>query len=231
MTQVTAFSYKAGNSVFHKMPAWIKVLFIPLFNIAVFSINWRFALCAVSVQAVLFFVLKFSLREQFCDLTPVIIYAVFMYLVDVISFTYLNLKTIDFFPAAAGALKASFLNENTFSTVLKFFACNQSAALMFKTSTGLELRKGIEQIELAVRKILPVKKEAQFSLVISMFILFIPAVFKIWGELKRAWTARGGKNSLKMYAVLFPLLFNAGLKYAWNTARAVSIRLSQDFYK
>ena len=95
---------------------------------------------------------------------------------------------------------------------------------MFKTSTSLELREGIEKIELFIRKFLPCKKESKFATVVSMFINFIPAVFKMWAQLKRAWFARGGKVSLKMYLALFPVLFSLGLKYSMDTAKAILIR-------
>ncbi len=95
---------------------------------------------------------------------------------------------------------------------------------MFKTSTSLELREGIETIELKIRKVLPCSKKPRFAIVVSMFINFIPAVFKIWNQLKRAWFARGGKYNLRMFLALFPVLFSIGLKYAFDTTKAVLIR-------
>ncbi|MCR4742928.1 MAG: hypothetical protein K5866_08695 [Treponema sp.] len=49
-------------------------------------------------------------------------------------------------------------------------------------------------------------------------------VSKIWNQSKKAWLARGGKISIKMYKVLIPLLFSVGMKKAYNMARAISIR-------
>ena len=59
---------------------------------------------------------------------------------------------------------------------------------------------------------------------ISMFINFIPGVFKLWNELKKAWIARGGKTNLKMFLKIFPSLFFLGLKNASDTAKAITAR-------
>ena len=60
--------------------------------------------------------------------------------------------------------------------------------------------------------------------VISLFVNFIPQVSKNWQQVKRAWKARGGKNSVRMYMVLLPVLFSVGMKQAYTTARAISVR-------
>ncbi len=224
MNNYSAFSYKAGHSVFHRMSAWCKILLIPVFNIAVFSLNWKFAVVFVGIQFVTFFCLRFTLKEQLTDLTPVLWYGIFMYLIDLISGTYIGFAELGLADSFLSALKKCLYDEKTFSTIVKFFACNQSAALMFKTSTSLELREGIETIELKIRKVLPCSKKPRFAIVVSMFINFIPAVFKIWNQLKRAWFARGGKYNLRMFLALFPVLFSIGLKYAFDTTKAVLIR-------
>ncbi len=224
MNNYSAFSYKAGHSVFHRMSAWCKILLIPVFNIAVFSLNWKFAAVFVGIQFITFFCLRFTLKEQLTDLTPVLWYGIFMYLIDLISGTYIGFAELGLADSFLSALKKCLYDEKTFSTIVKFFACNQSAALMFKTSTSLELREGIETIELKIRKVLPCSKKPRFAIVVSMFINFIPAVFKIWNQLKRAWFARGGKYNLRMFLTLFPVLFSIGLKYAFDTTKAVLIR-------
>ena len=133
----SAFSYKPGKSFFHRLPSWVKIIFIPLFNIAVFSINWKFAALAAVFQCILFFCLHFSVGEQTADLTPVLWYAVFLYLINLLTDTCLNFGELGLVKSFVGALKNCLRDEKTFSTVIKFFACNQSASLMFKTSTSL----------------------------------------------------------------------------------------------
>ena len=249
MANYSAFSYKPGKTFVHRLPSQLKILFIPIFNIIIFSLDWHVAAAFILIQFILFCFLKFTLKEQLTDLTPVIWYAIFMYLIGFCSEIYINLtsgslfangfletmqdiKPADLLSSILQAVKTTFSDEKTLNFVVKFCACNQSASLMFKTSTSLELKQGIESIEIKIRKFLSFRWktkndseiEPKFSVVISMFINFLPAVFKIWNQLKKSWKARNGKTSLRMYLVLLPVLFSVGLKYAANSAKAVCIR-------
>ncbi len=227
MAEYSAFSYKPGKSFVHKMSAWKKILFIPFFNIVVFSLDMRFAFACIILQGILFAFLHFTFKEQVIDLTPVIWYGVFMYMVGFVSESYMLIEKngmSDIISSIYNGGKIAFSDKRTLGFVLKFLACCQSASLMFKTCTSLQLKEGIELIEVSIRRYLPLKKEAKFAIVVSMFINFIPAVFKIWGQLKKAWVARGGKNGLKMYLTLIPVLFSVGLKYSFNCARSIMAR-------
>ena len=249
MANYSAFSYKPGKTFVHRLPSQLKILFIPIFNIVIFSLDWHVAAAFILIQFILFCFLKFTIKEQLTDLTPVIWYAIFMYLIGFCSEIYISLtsgslfangffetmheiKPAELLSSILQAVKTTFSDEKTLNFVVKFCACNQSASLMFKTSTSLELKQGIESIEIKIRKFLSFKwktkndseVEPKFSVVISMFINFLPAVFKIWNQLKKSWKARNGKTSLRMYLILLPVLFSVGLKYAANSAKAVCIR-------
>ncbi|MBQ3670319.1 MAG: hypothetical protein II921_02435 [Treponema sp.] len=228
MTENAIFSYKHGTSFVHKIPAWAKVLFIPLFNIIVFSFGWKVSVSCVLAQIALCFFLRFSPKEQLKDLTPVIFYAVCLYTLNIITQATASLiiskNDISSIPVLLSILKGSFNDRETAGLLVKFTACVQSASILFKTSTSLQLREGIEKIECAVRRFLPCKKEALFAETISSFINFIPAVFKIWNQLCRAWIVRSGKKRLSMYLILLPVLFSECLKYALNASRAITNR-------
>ena len=79
-------------------------------------------------------------------------------------------------------------------------------------------------MELAVRKLFHCKRETSFAQAVSLFICFIPQVSKNWQQAERAWKARGGRKSLRMFLVLLPVFFSVGMKQAYNTARAISVR-------
>ena len=213
----SAFLYKAGNSFLHRCPAWIKLLCIPALNILFLCLPVYFALGLIVVQFAIACVLRFSLREQFTDLKPVLYYAAFVLVMDLIM--------------CFGSGKMNFAEvfswdnqkESVFLLV-KIFCILQSASLVFKTSTSLELRDGIWTIEKAVRKIFHLKEKNFITNTISLFLNFIPMVSKIWNQSVRAWIARGGKKGIKMYHKLLPVLFFVGMKKAWNAARALQIR-------
>ena len=126
------------------------------------------------------------------------------------------------------ALKSGFLiaisNTETLKMLVKLFCVMQSASILFKTSTTLQIREGIGAIEGAIRHILPVSKKNTFTDTIALFICFIPMVYKNWELSKRAWFARGGKSGIKMMKSIFPVFFSVGIKQAFNAARAIAIR-------
>ena len=216
---MTALSYKPGNSLLHKFPAWIKIIFIPLLNVFVFKMPFYAALSLLCLQLIVSLVLRFTVKEILKDLFPVIFYAVILYvmnfLIQIFSPDYTDLKT---------AVINVFINSKTAVMLLKLFCIMQSASIVFKTSTPLALREGCAKIESAVRKVLPVSKKNKFTNTVSFFICFIPLVFKNWNRCKRAWIGRGGKRGIKMYAAVFPAFFSAGIKQAYNMSRAVCAR-------
>lgn len=230
----TAFSYKAGKSFLHSCPAWIKILIIPFVSIVVFKLPPIFAIVLFVFQMLLAFSLKFTLREQLCDLKAIIYYAVLLIFAKVAGFVCVCIKNeaIDFslivFPKIIGDFFTS--ERETWILLLKLFCVMQSASLIFKTSTSLEIREGLENIELAVRRFFYLKRKnadvakAPVAQTISIFICFIPQMSKNWLQAERAWKARGGKKTIKMLLVLLPVFFSVGMKQAYNSARAISVR-------
>lgn len=221
MSEFSVFSYKGGNSFIHRIPAWIKILYIPFFNVLIFSLSWQCAAAAFVLHIILFCAVKFSVKEQWNDFKPALYYAVFLYILNFITAAMVMWGTLDLLQVFINSIKAAVTDKETAVFVIKFSACVQSCSLMFKTCTSLELREGVEIVESAVRKVLPVKKEPVFAGAVSQLILFIPAVFKIWNQIVTAWTARHGKKGIRMFMVLIPVLFSVGLKYAWDTSRAI----------
>lgn len=225
-----SFSYKAGNSFVHKMPVIIKILLIPALNILFFMLPFYFSAVLLVIQFIIACKLRFSLREQFTDFKPVIYYAILLYFTGFIAQTFSIYfanhieENISFIEALKAGFTKTFTNSSTAIMLLKLFCIMQSASIIFKTSTSLQIREGVGTIETAIRKILPVSKKNRFTTAVSLFVCFIPMVYKNWQQCKRAWFARGGKKSIKMYLTIFPVFFSVGIKQAWNSSRAILIR-------
>ena len=209
------FSYKMGNSFVHKCPAWVKIFFIPVLSICTFSLPPLFSFALIFIQSALCFYLKFSVKEQLTDLKPAIYYFFLLLFTKFLAWLGTGFST-DF----------TFEKETIFM-LLKLFCLMQSSSIVFKTSTSLEIREGISIIEGKIRTILHLSKKNSFTDIISLFVNFIPMVGKNWYQAERAWFARGGKKSIKMYITLIPVLFSVGMKQAYNVARALQIRETQ----
>ena len=238
--EYSAFSYKSGNSLLHRCPAWIKILVLPVVSVAVFELPPVCAAALLLAQVVISFCLHFTVREQLSDLRAVLYYAAMLLFVKGIAFIAEAMAAVD---TPTHTFAFSELLE-TAVMLLKLLCVMQTASLVFKTSTSLQLREGLEKIELSIRKVFRVRRSprnkdassasgapsmstrdsAPVAGVIALFVCFIPQVSKNWQQVKRAWKARGGKSSIRMYIVLLPVLFSVGMKQAYTTARAISIR-------
>lgn len=225
----SAFAYISGNSIIHKCPAWIKILFIPFLSILFFYLPPVFSVVLIFVQFTIAFLLKFSFSQQIKDLKPIIYYAIlllFSKIIVLIATSSLVLQIKAFFQTSHSFYEicSLILTNETFIMLLKLFCILQSTSILFKTSTSIQIRRGFEKIEKTIRKILHLKQKNTISGALAMFLNFIPIVSKIWGELKISWKARMGRGGLKMYWTLLPVFFSVGMKKAWNSARAVQIR-------
>ena len=138
----SAFSYKAGNSLIHKMPAWGKIIFLPLMSIAIFSLPPVFAIGIFVFQLILSFCLHFTIREQLKDLKPGLYYSILLIIYSLLS------------SLIAGLSAGSTLSEIKFGIdsasifmLIKLFCLLQTASILYRTSTSLEIREGCEKIE------------------------------------------------------------------------------------
>ena len=231
----TAFSYKQGSSFLHRCPVWIKILLLPLISLSIFYLPPYFALALIALQTLVSFLLHFTVREQARDLKAVFYYASFLILVKIIGSLVAAISTgtlSSFELSVLPQILLSFLisEKETWILLLKLFCIIQTASLIFKTSTSLQIREGLEVMELAVRRTLHLKPlvdgrpNSPVAQAVSLFICFIPQVSKNWQQAKRAWKARGGRKSLHMFIVLLPVFFSVGMKQAYNSARAISAR-------
>jgi energy-coupling factor transporter transmembrane protein EcfT len=64
------------------------------------------------------------------------------------------------------------------------------AEIIFETTSSLEIRICLEQIENAFSFIIPPLKKIRLSLIISLAITFIPQVFEKWNQVHLAVKAR-----------------------------------------
>lgn len=232
----TAFSYKQGSSSLHRCPAWVKILLLPLISLSIFYLPLYFSLILIALQTLVSFLLRFTVREQARDLKAVFYYAVFLIFVKIIGSLAAAISVGTFFSFEFSTFPQTLLSfliseKETWLLLLKLFSIMQTTSLIFKTSTSLQIREGLEVMELAVRRSLHLRPlvngrpNTPVAQTVSLFICFIPQVSKNWQQAERAWKARGGRKSLRMFIVLLPVFFSVGMKQAYNSARAISARI------
>lgn len=221
-----SFSYKAGSSFLHRMPAWLKILAVLVLSAAAFSLPSGFPVVLAVFQVFLAFLLRFSFRDQAGDLKVVLYLAAFLYMTGFAGFfcaAFFGCGT-DFAPALESSAEKAFGNPGTALMLVRLLCVLQVSSLAFRTTTALEMRGAAAEIEGAVRRFLRLGEGSSVSDLVSFTFCFIPLVFRIWSRLETAWRARRGRTSPRMFMTLLPALFSVGMKDAFNAARAVTAR-------
>ena len=224
-SESSLLSYRQSSSFIHKLPAELKILFIPVINLLCFYLDYRFSIIMIILQFLLSCFLKISIRDQLKDLKPVLFYAIFLIIIKITGYVSLNINEhLNFISFISSEKETGIL-------LLKLLCIMQSASVFFKTSSPLQIKQGLKNIELFIRhpiRFIKNKNEltchTTLSDTISAFICCIPMVAKNWKSLCLSWKARGGKKNIRMLCVLLPVFFSTGLKQAYNHARAVTIR-------
>lgn len=114
LSQNFAFSYIPGTSIFHKCPALVKIILLPVFSVLIFVLPLWFSLACIIIQFICGLAIKISARQILKDLMVVFFYALMLALV--------------------GQLKANIV------ILVKLLCLLQAGSLFFRTTTSLQLR-------------------------------------------------------------------------------------------
>jgi len=202
MVNNTVFKYKTIKGFLHEIPALIKILV--LLPLSFFCMYLPPVLLGVGIVFTVFmaFICGLSLHDQLTDFKPVLYYALLMYALSVFSnlinnFRYLpiNQLLIVFIP-----------NQEYLRITLRLALIVQISALFFRTTSSLEIR---ELVRLET---------------ISIFLCFIPEIFKIWTSINLAWKSRGGKDGFGKIKTLVFILISLSFEKAALKARALEAR-------
>ena len=222
------FRYRKGNSILHRIPALIK-----LCTLIILTINIMFLPLPVICAGIILLVIPallcgFSVKEQFADIKPALFYAFFLYLINVFG----NLSSIGFtIGSIEDLLNLAHPSYEYGLYSLRLVLVMQLSALLFRTTTSIEIKEAICDVEIVIRRALrtlPFAKNislgTQFGTSAALMISFIPALFELWEKLNRAYRARGGKGGLKQFRVLIVALIALSFHYAEKKDRALMAR-------
>jgi len=191
------------------------------------------------VIAVFFaFFFRFTLREQLTDFKPAFFYTILMYSLSVFSNSINNKDIIDItnslFTFNYSMLNVFIPHQDYIRIVLRLTLIIQLSALFFRTTSSIELRDCLNNIERFIRRVfssLPflgknISLSVKFAENISLFLSFIPEVFETWSKINLAWKARGGKQGFKKIRMLIFILISMSFEKAAIKAKAIEARRS-----
>jgi biotin transport system permease protein len=204
MVNNTIFRYKIIKGPLHKVPAVLKLFLLLPLSFFCMSLPPFWLRAGIVFCVIVSFICGLSFQEQLTDLKPALYYAVLMYFLSIFSNFTDNFRLISFYES----IKALIPRREYLRIILRLALIVQISALVFRTTSALEIREAV-------------KLE-----IISIFLCFIPEIFKIWTSVNLAWKARGGKDGLlKIKTVIFVLISlcfeKAALKVKAIEARSV----------
>jgi biotin transport system permease protein/energy-coupling factor transport system permease protein len=220
------FRYKAAKGILQRLPAGLKLLlFLPL-SAFCFSLPLPFLAAAIAALVILAFLCGFSPGEQFCDLKPAAFYALLMYVLSVFSALLENCEAMPLVSLALLMPKRDFL-----LSALRLVVIVQLSALLFRSTSSLEIREALAGLECRIRgglsripllKKINLKPRAAQS--IALFAGFIPEIFATWAQIDLAWAARGGKRGIRKIRTLVFVLISLSFEKASRKTKALAAR-------
>jgi biotin transport system permease protein/energy-coupling factor transport system permease protein len=196
------FKYKTKRGLLHKVPAIIKLLSLLPLSLFCLSLPSLWLGAGILFCIITAFICGLSLYDQVTDFKPVFYYALLMYALSVFSNFIDNYKTLPmerFFTVLIPDMEY-------LRIILRLALIVQVSALLFRTTSSLEIREVVR------------------SEILSLFLCFIPEIFKIWNSVNLAWKSRGGKEGLSKIRPLVFILISLSFEKAALKAKALEAR-------
>jgi biotin transport system permease protein len=196
------FKYKTIKGPLHKVPAVIKLLLLLPLSVFCMSLPPLWLGAGILSAVLAAFICGFSLYDQLTDFKPSFYYAILMYVLSVFSNLIDNFRLMPL-----NQFFTMLIPDHEYLRItLRLVLIVQISALLFRTTSSLEIRE-VVRLE-----------------IISLFLCFIPEIFKIWTSINLAWKSRGGKEGLAKIKTLMFILISLSLEKAAIKAKALEAR-------
>jgi len=202
MVSNTVFRYKTIKGVLHEVPVLIKlILFLPISFVCMYLPSLGLGV-GIVFAVFMAFICGLSLHDQLTDFKPVLFYAILMYALSVFSNLIDNFRHM-----SANQFLTIFIPKHDYLRItLRLALIVQISALFFRTTSSLEIRE-VVRLE-----------------IITLFLCFIPEIFKIWTSINLAWKSRGGKDGFGKIKTLIFILISLSFEKAAVKAKALEAR-------
>jgi len=199
----TVFKYKAIKGTLHKVPAVIKLLLLLPISVICMSLPPLWLGVGIIISVFAAFICGLSLHDQLTDFKPAFYYAILMYVLSVFS----NLLIVNFRLTPVNQFLTVLIPDIEYLRIaLRLVLVVQISALFFRTTSLFEIRE-VVRLE-----------------IISLFLCFIPEIFKIWTSINLAWKSRGGKDGFIKIKTLMFILISLSFEKAAIKAKALEAR-------
>jgi len=224
----SVFKYKTVKGPLHKLPAMLKLfILLPLSGLCM-SLSPLWLGGGIIVLTLTAFLCGFTLREQLTDLKPAAIYAFLMYALSVFSTLLEKWRDITIQTLTAALIP----REDFLRVALSLAVVMQLSALLFRTTSSVEIREGLFAVERFFRSVfscLPFfgkqfSPHPRFAQNITLFLCFVPEIFQTWSSIDLSWKARGGRQGWAKIKTLVFILITLSFEKASVKAKAFEAR-------
>ncbi|MBQ2050419.1 MAG: hypothetical protein II493_08485 [Spirochaetales bacterium] len=199
------FSYSKGGSFIHRTPAWIKLLVLIAVPFTVSTTPVFICVGLMALFALLALMSGMGFTKFLRDLRPIGIYCVMIALIDALSYV--------FFDRSRAVITQSSLN-----LILRLLCAMEATSVFFRTTGTYEITSTLQAVERAVTF---GHSRLAVSGMLSLFLSFLPQIFRTWSDIDCAYRSRGGKGGPSRIVRLMPVLITVSLKKASTTYMAL----------
>ena len=202
------FSYSKKRSLIHRIPAWIKLLILIATPFTLYLTPIYVCLSLMGFFAVLAIISRTGFSRFLRDLRPIAYYCLMIIAIDVLSYLLFDKNR-------------RIISDSSIQMILRLLCAIEATSVFFRTTSTYEISYTLQAIEKAVTF-----GHTRFvvSGSLSLFLGFLPRIFKTWSDIDLAYRSRGGKKGIAKVIKLLPVLISVSIKNASTTYMALQNR-------
>ena len=202
------FSYSRKQSLIHRTPAWVKLLVLLATPFTVYLTPLYICVSLMALFLVLAIVSEMGMERFFRDLRPIAWYCLMIIAIDVLSYLLFDRNR-------------DVITYTSLQMILRLLCAMEATSVFFRTTSTYEISCTLQSIEKAVTF---GHSRLVVSSVLSLFLSFLPRIFRTWSDIDNAYRSRGGKKGITKIVRLLPVLITISIKKASTTYMALQNR-------
>lgn len=202
------FSYTRRNSLLHRTPAWIKLLVLLATPVTIHLTPVWVCISLMVLYVLLAAVSRMGFSGFFRDIRPILVYCAMVVMIDVLSWLLFNREK-------------DIVTQTGILMVLRLVCAAEAASVFFRTTGTYEIGNTLRGIERAVTF---GHTRYAVSGMFTLFLGFLPQIFRTWSEIDAAYRSRGGRRGIRKVLVLLPILITISMKKAETTRLSLLAR-------
>ena len=202
------FSYSRKQSLIHRTPAWVKLLVLLATPFTVYLTPLYICVSLMALFLVLAIVSEMGMERFFRDLRPIAWYCLMIIAIDVLSYLLFDRNR-------------DVITYTSIQMILRLLCAMEATSVFFRTTSTYEISCTLQSIEKAMTF---GHSRLVVSSVLSLFLSFLPRIFRTWSDIDNAYRSRGGKKGITKIVRLLPVLITISIKKASTTYMALQNR-------